>query len=260
MVATILSYAVPVIKLILMLVIGKKIAGMIENPVKNALVKSGLDETIARFGGKAAKIAVLALVTIAALGVVGIDTASFAAVLAAAGFAVGLAFQGTLSNVAAGVMLLVMRPFKAGDAIKVAGAFGVVAEIGLFTTELDTLDNRRIILPNSAVFGATIENISHNGERRVDIDVGVGYEETVARTRGVLLQAVTTIPNVLTERGTQVIVLGLGGSSVDWQIRVWCDAANYWTVYEATIEAIKTHLDAANINIPYPQMDVHLDK
>lgn len=258
MTALIISWGIKIVGVAFAIWLGMKIAGWLGKQAEKALKRGGVDETLSRFGGTAARTVVIVLVIISCVGVFGIDTTSFAAVIGAAGLAIGLAFQGTLSNVAAGVMLLLMRPFKVGDAIKVAGELGVVAQIGIFTTELDTLDNRRIIFPNSAVFGATIENISANDTRRVDIDVGCDYGETIARCREVLEAAAKAVPGAINE--PQVIVLSLGGSSVDWQVRVWCNAADYWTVYEATIESVKTHLDDAGIGIPFPQMDVHLDR
>lgn len=258
MTGLIVSYGIKIIGVAIAVWLGFKIARWAGNFAQKALLKSGVDETLSRFGGTAARTTLMVLIVISCVGVFGIDTTSFAAVIGAAGLAIGLAFQGTLSNVSAGVMLLLMRPFKVGDLIKVGGELGVVAQIGIFTTDLDTLDHRRVILPNSAVFGATIENIGHNAKRRVDIDVGCDYGESIARCREVLEAAAKAVPGAIDE--PQVIVLSLGGSSVDWQVRVWCNTADYWDVWQATIESVKSHLDAANIGIPFPQMDVHLDK
>lgn len=251
-------YGVRILGVALAIWLGFKAARWVGKQAEKTLEKGGVDETLSRFGGTAARTTLMVLIVISCVGVFGIDTTSFAAVIGAAGLAIGLAFQGTLSNVAAGVMLLLMRPFKVGDLIKVAGELGTVSQIGLFTTELDTLDNRHIILPNSAVFGTTIENQTHNEQRRVDIDVGCDYGENIERCREVLLAAAKAVPNTVAE--PQVIVLALGGSSVDWQVRTWCKPEDYWDVWDATIESVKRHLDEANIGIPYPQMDVHLDK
>jgi small conductance mechanosensitive channel len=256
--ALIISWGIKIVGVAFAIWLGMKIASWLGKQAEKALKRGGVDETLSRFGGTATRTLIIVLVIISCVGVFGIDTTSFAAVIGAAGLAIGLAFQGTLSNVAAGVMLLLMRPFKVGDLIKVGGELGIVTQIGIFTTELDTLDHRRIIFPNSAVFGATIENIGHNEKRRVDIDVGCDYGESIARCREVLEAAAKAVPKSIDE--PQVIVLSLGGSSVDWQVRVWCKTEDYWDVWEATIESVKTHLDDAGIGIPFPQMDVHLDR
>ncbi|MGK0359505.1 MAG: small conductance mechanosensitive channel [Bradymonadia bacterium] len=258
MVEMLINYGVKIIGVIVAIWVGFKVAGWAGRMVHKALDRAKVDATLAQFGGSAVRVGLIILIVISCVGVFGVDTTSFAAVIGAAGLAIGLAFQGTLSNVAAGVMLLLFRPFKLGDLIKVAGELGIVSKISLFTTEMDTLDNRHIILPNGSVFGATIENITHNDKRRVDIDVGCDYGESIAHCRTVLEAAANAVPGTIDE--PQVIVLALGGSSVDWQVRVWCNAADYWTVWDATIETVKAHLDAAKIGIPYPQMDVHLNR
>ena len=196
---------------------------------------------------------------IGCLGVFGIQTTSFAAVLAAMGLAVGMALQGTLGNFAAGVMLLVFRPFKIGDAIKVAGHFGIVEELQLFTTNLKTPDNRRLVVPNGQVFGHVIENISYHDTRRVDVPVGVSYDVSIAETKKVLEKVVAKVDNVLEDPAPQIFLSELGGSSVDWQLRLWTKSENYWDVYQQIIQVAKDELDAAKIGIPYPQMDVHFD-
>lgn len=258
MMAMLINYGVKIVGVLVAIWIGFKVAAWAGRLVQKALSRAQVDETLAQFGGSAVRMGLIVLIIISCVGVFGVDTTSFAAVIGAAGLAIGLAFQGTLSNVAAGVMLLLFRPFKVGDLIKVAGELGVVNKISLFTTNIDTLDNRHIILPNGAVFGATIENITHNPKRRVDIDVGCDYGESIADCRKVLEAAAAAVPGSIDT--PQVIVLSLGGSSVDWQVRVWCNAEDYWDVWQATIESVKTHLDAANIGIPFPQMDVHLDR
>ncbi len=167
--------------------------------------------------------------------------------------------QGTLSNLAAGVMLMVFRPFKIDQIVSIAGHIGKVSEITLFTTNIDTLDNRRIIIPNSAVFGSTIENLTHNPIRRVDISVGVEYPADTDRTREVLEAAAKTVPGMINDPAPQVILLNLGDSSVDWQVRVWTKTDDYWDVLDAATRSVKVALDEAGLGIPFPQLDVHLD-
>jgi small conductance mechanosensitive channel len=196
---------------------------------------------------------------LAALGMFGIRTTSFAAVIGAASLAIGLAFQGTLSNIASGVMLLIFRPFTVDDVINAAGITGKVIEIGLFTTAFDTLDNRRIFVPNALIFGGTIENVTFHEKRRVDVSVGTDYGADLDEVRAVLDAAVATVQGILDDPEPQVYLVELGGSSIDWSVRVWCVTDDYWEVRERTTRAVKIALDTASIGIPFPQMDVHLD-
>jgi small conductance mechanosensitive channel len=223
-------------------------------------VRKKVDETLGRFVGKIIFYVIMLGALLGLLQYFGIGVTSFAAILGAAGFAVGLAFQGSLSNFSAGIMLLVFRPFKVGDVINAAGITAKVYEISLFSTVFDTPDNRRIIVPNSMISGGTIENITHHDERRVDITVGVDYSANIDRTREVLLQAAQSIGGNLEGdgRGIQVALTGLGASSVDWAIRIWYSASDFWPKREELLRAVKNHLDQAGIGIPYPQMDVHL--
>ncbi|MEM7316680.1 MAG: mechanosensitive ion channel family protein, partial [Planctomycetota bacterium] len=183
---------------------------------------------------------------------------SFAAILAAAGFAVGMALQGTLSNFAAGVMLLVFRPFKVGDYISVAGSEGVVEEIDLFTTRMNSLDNRHLIVPNSSIFGETIENFTKNDLRRVDVNVGAEYKADLRHTRQVLSDAIAVIPGGVSDPAPEVYLVELADSSVNWQCRVWCRPENYWEVRQRVTTVAKDALDNAGIGIPFPQMDLHV--
>jgi small conductance mechanosensitive channel len=179
--------------------------------------------------------------------------------LAAAGFAVGLALQGTLANFSAGVMLLIFRPFKAGDVIDVAGVKGKVQEISLFTTELDTPDNRRLIVPNGSIFGSTIENVTFHPIRRVDVAVGTDYPADLNATRKVLEDAAASVQPQADGKEPQVYLSELGDSSIAWSVRVWTSTEDYWGVKEELTQKVKDALDEAGIGIPYPQMDVHMD-
>ena len=245
---------------LVLLFIAWLVAGWLQRVVIRATHRARLDATLAKFLARFVRWLVLLLAVLACLGVFGVETTSFAAVIGSVGLAVGLAFQGTLSNFAAGVMLLVFRPFKVGDLINAAGELGTVDEIELFTTTLDTPDNRRFIIPNSKIFGATIENVSYHSRRRADIAVGVAYDADIDRTREVLLAAVETVPDVLSDPAPAVVLLDLGASSVDWSVRVWAPAAKFGDVKQATIRAVKRALDDDAIGIPFPQMDVHFDQ
>lgn len=220
-----------------------------------------VDETLGRFIGKMVFYCIMFGVTGAVLSKMGAPLGGLAAMLAAAGFAVGLAFQGTLSNFASGVLMLIFRPFKVGDVINAGGVVGKVNEIDLFTTTLDTPDNRRIIVPNSAISGGTIENISYHTHRRIEVAVGVDYTADLQQTRTALEAAAATFAaqTITGEgRGSQVILANLGDSAVDWKVRVWVAAEDYWSMLESVTGEVKQQLDAVNIGIPFPQLDVHL--
>lgn len=220
-----------------------------------------VDETLGKFVGKMVFYIVMAGVVGAVLSILGIPLGGLAVLLGAAGFAVGLAFQGTLSNFASGVLMLVFRPFKVGDVVTAASVTGKVNEIDLFTTTLDTPDNRRIIVPNSSIAGGTIENITHHAHRRVEVCVGVDYTADLQATREALTLAVENINEHIIPgegRGSAVVLAGLGASSVDWKVRAWVAASNYWPVNEMLLAEVKTQLDEVNIGIPYPQMDIHV--
>ena len=236
------------------------LAGWLSRLASRGLTRAKAEETLATFLAKLVRWAVLILAVLTCLTVFGVQVTTFAAVIGAAGLAIGLAFQGSLSNFSSGVMLLVFRPFKVGDVVNIGGELGKVCEIELFTTALDTPDNRRIILPNSSVFGATIENITFHDIRRVDVPVGVSYSADIDRTREVLTQAALSVPGRIQEPEIQILLLELGASSVDWVVRVWCQTDDYWDVRDATVRSVKMALDDAGISIPFPQMDVHLNK
>lgn len=255
-----IEYGVRIIGVLFALWLSFRVARWVESRVKSTLGQREFDKALTLFFGSLARWLIIIAAVLACLSIFGIETTSFAAILGAAGLAVGLAFQGTLSNFSAGVMVLTFRPFKIGDMVVIDGQLGKVMEIGLFTTALDTLDNRRIIIPNSTVIGGIIENHTHNQYRRVDIDVGTAYHEDLDEVREVLDAAAAKVPGRVPDQGHEVILLKLNESSVDWQVRVWCDPFEYWAVWDATIRATKQALDEAKVSIPFPQMDVHLDK
>jgi small conductance mechanosensitive channel len=253
------TWGLRIVGVLVALILAFLISGWARRALVRSLEKRNFDLTLTRFFGALLRYAILGGAIIGCLGVFGIQTASFAAAIAAIGLAIGLALQGTLSNFAAGVMLLVFRPFNVGDLINVAGKLGFVDALQLFTTDMNTLDNRKLVVPNSAVFGAVIENFTAHPTRRVDVKVGVAYDADVDRTREVLETVPGQVEGVLKDPAPQIFLEGLGASSVDWQVRVWCDTAAYWDVYQAVIRATKKALDDAQLSIPFPQMDVHLD-
>lgn len=254
------QWGVKVAGVLITLFLAWTISGWVRRIIVRAFDARSVDTTVSHFVGSIARWGILVGAAIGCLGVFGIETTSFAAVLASAGLAVGLAFQGTLSNFAAGVMLLIFRPFKAGDVVEIAGIRGTVVEIDLFTTELKTVDSRRVIVPNGSIFGSVITNLTHHPTRRVGIDVGVSYSASVDETREALMRAVANIPGVIEDPEPEAFLSGLGASSVDWQLRVWCKSEDYWAVSQAGIRAVKMELDRVGIEIPFPQMDLHLDE
>lgn len=245
---------------VVILILALMIASMLAGLTRSSLRRINVDETLTRFFGKLVWWGILLLGGLSCLSTLGIQVTAFAAILASMGFAIALAFQGTLGNLAAGVMLLVFHPFKVGDVINVGGVVGKVFEIDLFATTLDTVDNRRIIVPNGSVFGNTIENITYHATRRCDVAVGTEYSADLDQTREVLKKAIESVDHILEDPAPQVYLLELGGSSINWSLRVWVNAADYWAVREQLTRAAKVELDKANIGIPFPQMDVHLFK
>ena len=258
----VVDYATKIGGAIIIFLIGSAISKRLGTLAANGVRRSTKDETLARFVGSLTKLGILTMVILALLGLFGVETTSFAAVIGAAGLAIGLAFQGTLSNVAAGVMLLVFRPFKVGDVISAGGVTGKVTTLGLLVTEIDTPDNRRFVVPNKNIFGNNIENVTYHDTRRVGIDIGVSYDATTAETRDALKAVVEQMQAtglVLEEPAPAVVLTGLGDSSVNWAVRLWVKSGDFWPMTERTLEALKVTLDAAGIGIPYPQMDVHID-
>lgn len=248
-------------QVVLILFIAWVIARWVASLIRRRGEKSKrVDTTLSLFFANMARWAILALGVITAIGALGIPTASFAALIAAAGLAVGLALQGSLGNFASGVMLLIFRPFKVGDFISAGGTSGTVQEIQLFSTILDTPDNRRLIVPNGSVFGSTIENVSFHSERRVDVAVGTDYGADLDQVRAVLKKAAEALPQKLADKDVAIVLAELGDSSIAWSVRVWCAASDFWPAKDELTRLVKKHLDEAGIGIPFPQMDVHLNK
>jgi len=258
--AYLLDLGLNVVAALAIIVIALFIAGWAKRGTTRALDRANVDPTLGKFFSNMARYLILIIAGIAVLEKFGVSVASLAAVLAAAGFAVGLALQGSLQNFAAGVMLLIFRPFGVGDVVDTAGEKGKIFEISLFTTQMDTPDNRRIIIPNGEIFGSTIENITFHDTRRVDVSVGTDYPASLDETREVLVAAAESVEGRLEEKDVVVYLDSLGDSCINWSVRVWSTTPDYWDVRERLTQAVKDHLDDAEIGIPYPQMDVHLDK
>lgn len=250
------DWGVRLLGVILVLVGTWAVAAWVRRTIYRALNRPRVDQTFARFAANAARWATLVMGVVAALSIFGIAPTSLAAVVGATGLAIGLALQGSLSHLAAGIMLLLLRPFKIGDTVNIAGQLGTVSDIELFHTKLDTPDNRRVVIPNGQVFGGVIENITHHGRRRVELGVGVEHGADIDATRQALLRAVSSIPGVLDDPAPEVALAGLSPSSVDWQLRVWCATADFGTVRQSAIRAVKFAIEEAGLAMPFPQMDV----
>jgi small conductance mechanosensitive channel len=252
------TFGIRVIGVIAVIWIAIKIAGALQNGVTRGLRQRKFDETLSIFFGNMLRWLVIVGTVLACLSLFGIETTSFAAVIGAAGLAVGLAFQGTLSNFAAGVMLLVFRPFKVGDYIVAAGKEGTVAELGLFVTAIDTPDNRRIFVGNTSVGAGAIENYTAHPVRRVDIDVNIAGGEDIDASRKALEAAGELVPGRDAKLGSQVFLKGFGGGMVSWQVRVWCAPVSYWDVWQATVRAVGYELGKAKLAMPTPAMNVNV--
>jgi small conductance mechanosensitive channel len=240
------------------LLVGRIVAGFVRRAVTRALRRTSFDETLTPFIANVVYTLVILAVLIAAAGMVGIEAGSFIAIIGAAGLAVALAFQGTLSNFAAGIMLLTFRPFHVGDFVDAGGTAGTVKEIGVFTTTLATPDNVKIIVPNSEIAGATIKNFTANPTRRVDLVVGVGYDDDLNVARDTILGVLRSNEKVLEDPAPVVAVDNMGASSMDFVVRPWVKSEDYWTAKWELTKALKEELEAAGCTIPYPQRDVHL--
>jgi small conductance mechanosensitive channel len=238
--------------------VGRWLARLISKLVGKGLAKSDLDRTLVKFTKNLTYIGLLVFVVIAALARAGIETTQFAVVLGAAGLAIGLALQGSLANFAAGFLMIVFRPFRVGDFIEAAGVKGTVQEIHIFNTVLNRPDNVRVTIPNAQLTAGNIMNYTVNGTRRVDLLIGVSYEDDLKKARQVIEEVLANDERVLKEPAPTVAVSELADSSVNFVVRPWVKAADYWNVYFDVTAKVKLALDKSGITIPFPQRDVHI--
>lgn len=238
--------------------VGRWLARVLTNLLENVLNRAKVDPTLSKFVRNLLYFGLLVFVAIAALSRLGVETTSLVAVIGAAGLAVGLALQGSLSNFAAGVLLIIFKPFRVGDFIEAAGAKGTVQEIQIFNTVLHSPDNVRIIIPNSQVTGANIANYTANDKRRVDLVVGISYGDDIAKAKQVITSVLLSDKRVLRDPVLVVAVLGLGDSSVNIAVRPWVKADDYWPTYFDLTENIKVSLEQNGLSIPFPQRDIHI--
>jgi small conductance mechanosensitive channel len=251
-------FGLQVIAAIVVFVVGRWVARRVSRLIQRGLTRANTDPTLVGFFGNISYFGLLLLVIIAAVGQLGVQTTSFIAVLGAAGLAVGLALQGSLANFAAGILMIIFRPFRAGDFIEAAGTAGVVEEIQLFTTRMRTPDNKTIIIPNAQITAGTITNYSARDTRRLDLVFGVSYGDDLDKVKRVIREVLAEESRLLSEPEATVGLLSLGDSSVDFAVRPWVNSSDYWPVYFELQEAMKKRFDREGISIPFPQRDVHL--
>ena len=251
-------YGLKVLAAIAIFIIGRWVAKGVRKLVERMMTKGKVDSTLVTFTSNMAYIGLLAFIVVAALGQLGIQTTSFIALLGAAGLAVGLALQGSLSNFAAGFLLIIFRPFKVGDLIEAAGVFGVVEAIQIFTTQLKTDDNKTVIIPNAKLTDDNIVNWTVKGTRRVDMVFGIGYDDDIDKARSLMAEIIAEDSRILEAPAPQISVSELADSSVNFVVRPWVKVEDYWGVHFDLTEKIKKAFDANGVSIPFPQRDVHV--
>ncbi len=256
----VLPWGINIVMALAIFLIGKFIVKILVSVSKKLMSKAKVDSILINFISSIIGTVLLLFVVVASLDQLGVNTTSLIALIGAAGLAIGLALQGTLQNLASGVMLIIFRPFNDGDFVEAAGVAGVVEQIGIFTTTMRTGDNREIIVPNGEVFGGTITNYSRRATRRVDMVFGIGYDDDLLQAKEIIGRILSEDDRILADPAPTIAVAELADSSVNFNVRPWCKTADYWGVYGDIHEKIKLRFDAEGISIPYPQMDVHQDK
>jgi len=252
------DFGIRVVTAIAIFYIGRLIVSLLTRGLRKLLQKQEVEKTLETFVCNLVRAALLAFVVVAAINSLGVQTASFIAVLGAAGLAVGLALQGSLSNFAAGVLIVMFRPYKVGDWIEAAGVSGSVLEVQILTTAMKTGDNKRVIVPNSQIMGSIITNYSAHDTRRVDLVVGVSYSDDLDKVRETLKSIVAADDRILDDPAVTIAVSELADSSVNFVVRPWVRTADYWAVLFDLTETIKKRFDAEGVSIPFPQRDVHI--
>lgn len=255
--ALLLSYAVNIVAALAIIIVGLIIARMISNAVNRLMISRKIDATVADFLSALVRYGIIAFTLIAALGRVGVQTASVIAVLGAAGLAVGLALQGSLSNLAAGVLLVMFRPFRAGEYVDLGGVAGTVLSVQIFSTTMRTADGKIIVIPNGKIIAGNIINFSREPARRNEFIIGVAYDSDIDQVKQILTDIIQSEDRILKDREMTVRLNELGASSINFVVRVWSNSGDLQNVYWDVLERIKREFDAAGISFPYPQMDVN---
>lgn len=252
-----IQFVLNVVTAVMIFIIGHWMAKKVSAYFAHLLLKRNFDQTVVEFIETMVRYVLLTMVLIASLGRIGVETTSVVAVIGAAGLAIGLALQGSLSNLAAGVLIVTFRPFKSGDYVEVGGVAGSVVSIQFFSTVLTTPDNKMVVVPNGTVISTPITNYSHHKTRRIDYIIGVSYKSDLKKTKEALIRVITANEHVLKDPAPMVGVHALADSCIHFVVRPWVKTEDYWLVYFDLLQAIKEELDKEGIEIPYPQMDVH---
>ena len=258
--ALLLSYAVNIVAALAIIIVGLIIARMISNAVNRLMISRKIDATVADFLSALVRYGIIAFTLIAALGRVGVQTASVIAVLGAACLAVGLALQGSLSNLAAGVLLVMFRPFRAGEYVDLGGVAGTVLSVQIFSTTMRTADGKIIVIPNGKIIAGNIINFSREPVRRNEFIIGVAYDSDIDQVKQILTDIIQSEDRILKDREMTVRLNELGASSINFVVRVWSNSGDLQNVYWDVLERIKREFDAAGISFPYPQMDVNFKR
>jgi small conductance mechanosensitive channel len=251
-------FGLKIITAVLIFILGRWCAKIIKKIIQKLMNRSKVDVTVTSFVGNLTYVLLLIFVILAAIGQLGVQTASLIALLGAAGLAIGLALQGSLANFAAGILLIIFRPFRVGDLIEGAGVLGVVEVIEIFTTQLRTLDNKAVIIPNSQLTGGNITNYTAKEIRRVDLLIGVSYGDDIDEVKGVIEDVLSGDDRILKDPPPTIGVFEMADSSVNFAVRPWTRTENYWDVYFYVNETVKKRFDSEGITIPFPQRDVHI--
>ena len=252
------TFGVKLITAVIILIVGRWVVGIVGGAIRRLMTKREAEPALISFIGSLVRVLLMAFVVIAALSQLGIQTTSLVAILGAAGLAIGLALQGSLANFAAGVLMLIFKPFKVGDYVQAGGESGTVEEIRIFTTQLKTPDNKTIIIPNAQITSGSITNYSAKDTRRVDMVFGIGYDDDIKKAKQVISDILANDERVLKDPAPMIALSELADSSVNFVVRPWVKSADYWGVFFDTHEAVKERFDAEGVGIPFPQRDVHL--
>lgn len=254
------SFAIKFAVALVILFAGKFVAKLISKGVGKLLARKKMDGAVISFVSSLIYGLVVIVAFIAAISHLGFNTSSLVAIVGAAGLAIGLALQGSLSNFASGILLIIFKPFKSGDFVEVSGSAGIVEEIHIFSTQLRTGDNKTVIIPNGSITSGTITNYSRKPTRRIDLIIGVSYDADLAKTKSILAKITSEHELVMKDKETTIGVSELADNSVNFVVRPWVKTENYWPVYFDLLETIKVELDKAGIEIPYPQLSVHVNQ
>lgn len=256
----VLPWGIKIALALAIFIIGRMAVRLVVGMIKKLMLGRGMEEILVSFVTNIIQWVLLLFVIIAALSQLGIDTTSLVALLGAAGLAIGFSLQSSLSNFASGVMLIIFRPFTKGDFVEAGGATGVIEKISIFTTTMTTPDNKEVIIPNGAVLGGNITNYSARSTRRVDMVFGISYDDDLRKAKQLLEEIIASDDRVLSDPAPVIVVGELADSSVNFLVRPWAKSEDYWGLLWDTTETVKLKFDAAGLSIPYPQMDIHMDK